>query len=70
MKKSEYPRYFIPLQQHFVTYWKLLNKNGETIIVSKDESVQANNWSLDMWRGWLDTGIIKEVSIEELALIV
>ena len=70
MKKSEYPRYFIPFQQHVVIYWKLLNKNGETIVVYKYGSCPNSIWTLDSWQNWLKNGVVKEVSKEELALIV
>ncbi len=66
----KYPRYFISSLPCSAMYWKVLNEKGHTAVIYKDGVLNISICGSNMWQSWLEKGIVKETTVEELALIV
>ncbi len=74
---NDYPQYYVPAKYipttspyiNDVFYWKRINKRGATKCYSNSDC-KTYIWKQDLWDGWLKEGIIRRVTVEELALII
>ena len=72
--KNNYPRYFVSSAYSYtfsVSYWKLLNSSGETMVYRHGSPDPLHyKWSVELWNKWIRDKDVKEIPIEELALII
>ena len=69
---NNYPQYYVPITPYYISCWKIINNKGETTIYYRDNTKSSRHyfWELEKWDELIDRKLVKQVPIEEIALII